>query len=172
MQKATLEEYDFSSYVGFTVTLHGIEGFRCDQCGWETISGGLINLVMTHTVIQIAQQPRRVNGPEAKFLRQTIGATQTELGTRMGTNRVTVAKWETDAQTISGRNDFILKVLVLSHLIAERLIPASFAHEVMATVRAVHSEPPSETTKVDVSGPEVCRWARELESGPKRAIAG
>jgi len=150
LRPTVLEQYDFSDYVGFEVILKGMEGFTCDTCGGETISGGLVNVVMNYTVVQIVQQPRRLNGAEARYLRHNLDATQEELGTRMGIARETVAKWECGDSTISAQHDFILRVFSLAAMIERGLVPRAYAERVMAGLRAVAVAPPGKTTSIRV----------------------
>lgn len=45
---------------------------------------------------------RPVTGAEVKRIRQALGLTQQQFADRLGVHKVTVAKWETDAQGIRG----------------------------------------------------------------------
>ena len=94
LRPTKFDVYDFSAYVGFKVTVSGVDGLKCTKCGGETVDGSLVNAVMTYTIVQIAKSPRRLNGAEARYLRHTLDVTQEELAARMGIDRVTVAKWE------------------------------------------------------------------------------
>ena len=152
-----LKTYDFSRYVGFKVTLRGMDGLRCDSCGWETIHGGMINAVLNHMVIDFAKSQRRLNRDQARYLRRCLGATQEELATRMGIVRETVAKWECGDQTISPQHDFILRVLSLTSMIAAGKISRTYAEEVMSTIRAVRLDPPNNTSSINVPGSEAMR---------------
>ncbi len=87
-----LDAFDFSDYAGFAVTVHNVDGLRCNKCHGETIPGAMINAVLNYLVVHAARQPRRLNGDEAQHLRRYMGATQQELATRMGIVRETVAK--------------------------------------------------------------------------------
>lgn len=143
-RRAVLERYDFSEYIGFEVTLSGFEGLRCDKCGDETLDGRLINIVMNHTVVQVTRQPRRLSGPEARYLRHHLAATQEELATRMGIDRVTVAKWECGDSTISTQHDYLLRGITLSSLMTLGLLPMEMARQIMVDIfGAVRSSPPS-----------------------------
>src|SRR6185312_12077997 len=81
---ATFETYDFSRYVGFKVTLSGMEGLRCEKCEWKTLPGEVINHVLNYMVIDFTRFPRRLNGEEARYLRRRLELTQEELRVRMG----------------------------------------------------------------------------------------
>src|SRR5450432_1860385 len=101
LRPVKLARYDFSDYVGFEVILSDMDGLRCDKCGAETLPGGMVNLVLNFIVVELAKQPKRLSGPEAKYLRHNLDVTQEELASRMGIVRETVAKWECGDAIIS-----------------------------------------------------------------------
>ena len=43
-----------------------------------------------------------MTGPQVKRIRQALGLTQQQFADRLGVHKVTVAKWETDAQGMRG----------------------------------------------------------------------
>jgi transcriptional regulator with XRE-family HTH domain len=45
---------------------------------------------------------QRMKGSEVKRIRQALGLTQQEFADRLGVHKVTVAKWEIDAQGMRG----------------------------------------------------------------------
>ncbi|HZL16490.1 MAG TPA: helix-turn-helix domain-containing protein [Polyangia bacterium] len=165
LHPAKLASYDFSKYVGFKVTLTGMDGLKCDKCGWETIDGHAINLAMDHMVVTFAGFPRRLNGIEASYFRRRLGVTQEELASRMGIVRETVAKWECGDQVISPQHDFILRVLSLTRMIAAGRISRNYAEKIMAEIRAVRSDPPEESSPISLSGID----AMKIAGTPARA---
>lgn len=149
LRPTTFDVYDFSAYVGFKVTVSGAEGFRCSRCGGETVDGTLLNAVMNYTIVQVAQSPRLLNGAEARFLRHTLHATQEGLAARMGIVRETVADWERGAKPISPQNDFILRALALSWMVAERLITPEHMRDVLGVnLGEVRRKPPRKRTSI------------------------
>ena len=173
---AILPKYDFSGYVGFEVMLNGMEGLRCDKCGGETLPGGLINVVLNYTIVQIVKQPRRLNGAEARYLRHSMDATQEELATRMGIARETVGKWECGGADISAQHDFVLRVFALTMLIGQGLLPAELARQIMAdTFVSVRAEPPRPATTIDVDLSDIGRMRtlaaqRKPPPAPRSAV--
>lgn len=169
-----LKAYDFSRYVGFKVTLRGMDGLKCEKCGWETIDGRMINLALNHMVIDFAKSQRRLNGDQARYLRRGLGATQEELAIRMGIVRETVAKWECGDQTISPQHDFILRVLSLTSMIAAGQIPRAHAEEIMSTIRSVRLDPPNEISSINVADINATRnaAARIPPDRERRTAAG
>jgi transcriptional regulator with XRE-family HTH domain len=172
LRPTKLASYDFSKYVGFKVTLTGMDGLKCDKCGWQTIDGRTINLAMDHMVLTFARFPRRLNGVEASYLRRKIGATQEELANRMGIVRETVAKWECGDQVISPQHDFILRVLSLTQMIAAGQISRPYAERVMAEIRAVRSDPPKESSPVSLSRIDAMEIAGIPRVRERRAATG
>ena len=172
LRPTKLASYDLSKYVGFKVNLTGIDGLKCNKCGWETIDGRAINLAMDHMVITFTGFPRRLNGVEASYLRRRIAATQEELANRMGVVRETVAKWECGDQVISPQHDFILRVLSLTHMIAAGQISRAYAEKIMTEIRAVRSDPPEEPSSVSFAGIDIMRIAGISRGDERRAAAG
>lgn len=170
LRPAKLDTYDFSRYVGFKVTLRGMDVLRCESCGWATLDGTMINTVLHRLVVDFTRFPRRLNANEAKYLRRSIDATQEELASRMGIVRETVAKWECDDQTISPQHDFILRMLALGGMVGRGLMTHEIAGEILAeNFRAVRSNPPREITPaVDMSGIGPSNY---YEQSPEKKLA-
>jgi DNA-binding transcriptional regulator YiaG len=147
---AKFPEYDFSDYIGFKVTVAEMDGLRCDQCGGETIDGGMVNAIMNLTVLKITQAPRRLDGAEARYLRQNLGVTQEELASRMGVVRETVAKWECGDTAISPQHDYILRGLTLSFLVAADQMELATMNGIMSSVfKSVRTQPPQQGTRIE-----------------------
>jgi transcriptional regulator with XRE-family HTH domain len=152
LRPVTLEKYDFSDYVGFKVMLHGIPGLRCDKCRGETIIGGVVNAALNLTLMKIFEHPGRLRADEAKFLRRNLGITQEELATRMGINRVTVAKWECGDEPISPQHDYVLRGTALAGFAALHSIPRETADKIIRSVfNGVRTLPPEAATIIDAS---------------------
>lgn len=152
LRPTKFEVYDFSDYVGFKVTVSGVDGFKCTKCGGETVDGALVNAVMNYTIVQVAKSPRLLNGTEARYLRHSLHATQEELAKKMGIDRVTVADWERGSERISPQHDFILRALAMSLMVAENLITPEYMRGVLGTnFAAVRRLPPKKRTSLDLS---------------------
>jgi putative zinc finger/helix-turn-helix YgiT family protein len=150
LRAVKIPEYDFSEYVGFKVTVAEMDGLRCDQCGGETIDGRLVNAIMNITVVKITQAPRRLDGAEARYLRQNLGVTQTELASRMGIIRGTVAKWESGDISISPQHDYILRGLTLSALVDIDQMDTATMNGIMSSVfKSVRTLPPQQGTRIE-----------------------
>jgi DNA-binding transcriptional regulator YiaG len=151
--------YDFSDYVGLNATVSNVDGFKCAKCGGETVDGALVNLVMNYTIMQVTKAPRLLNGSEARYLRRSLHATQEELADKMGIDRVTVADWERGAAQISPQHDYILRVLALGWMEAEKLITPECMREILGTVfNAVrHELPKKRMPSIALPDPNVMR---------------
>ena len=115
MKKATLKDFDLEPYLGLKVQATIVRGVRCDACGWETIAGEEINSALHRVAGMLLRQEERLETDRARYLRKYLGATQDELGKRMGVARKTVNQWETTGD-ISPQNDLVLRALVYAQL--------------------------------------------------------
>lgn len=173
LQPATLETYDFSRYVGFKVTLSGMEGLRCDKCGWGTLDGAVINHVLNYMVVDFTRFPRLLNGNEARFLRRRLELTQDELRVRMGVDRVTVAKWECGTNEISPQHDFILRLLALNGMASRGLISVESVSVILGeNFKSVQTNPPEEATFINMRGVDATRGLGPIEKYELLASAG
>ena len=151
LRRTKLAAYDFTDYIGFQVTLKDFEGLKCDKCGDETLDGRLVNAVMNFTVFQVVRQPRRLNGPEARYLRHFLDATQEDLATRMGIVRETVAKWECGDTAISSAYDYMLRGISLGAMIGSGLIHPDQARKILGdALGAIRSMPPEKGASIMV----------------------
>lgn len=145
LRAARLEDYDFTPLAGIPCRLVNAPGLRCARCGWETVTGGVINRVLDGLVVEVAQLPARLTPDLARFLRKRMRLTQQELANRMAIGRETVAKWECGMVEISSALDGNLRMIALSHLLDREKDPSS-VKRVVAAMRAldhVRTNPPA-----------------------------
>lgn len=73
--------------------------------------------------------PARLRGQEVRFIRSLLNQTQKDLADRLGTQRVTVARWEAGLQTaIPGAADRLLRFLVCTHFL-DRFLSSAASEE-------------------------------------------
>jgi DNA-binding transcriptional regulator YiaG len=173
LKPAALENYDFSGYCGFSVLLKGVPGLKCSKCSGETIDGGIINALLKIMVVEVTKVESRLPADEAKFLRRILGATQQELANRMGIARETVAKWECGEQPISPQHDLILRVIVLTPLLAKdrHLIPPNHLADLLTRLQAVRTEPPRPLPEINLENYNLRKRAREWKASGELAAA-
>lgn len=111
-----LDSFDFTPLAGIPVTLVGVPGLRCAKCKGATLEGEVINCV-THALASVlARQPERLSSAHARYLRKYLRLTQQALADRMGIARETVADWERGENVISAQHDFMLRAIVVAHM--------------------------------------------------------
>jgi DNA-binding transcriptional regulator YiaG len=120
LREVELATFDLTPYAGLPVRIRRAPGYRCDECGAETLAGYVINEVLRGLALAILEQRDRLSGEHTRYLRRFLRLKQAELADRMGVNRVTVAKWESGADAISPAHDLVLRALVVATL-AEQL---------------------------------------------------
>ncbi len=77
-----------------------------------------------------------LTGPEIRFLRKYNRWTQAELATRLGVHKITVAKWESGALTVSVANQQRLRLLFTELETFQKLqVTAPPAHKVPPPIR-------------------------------------
>lgn len=54
-----------------------------------------------------------MDGKQLRAIREKLGLTQAELADRLDVNRVTVARWETEAIAIDRRTELAVKFLAM-----------------------------------------------------------
>jgi DNA-binding transcriptional regulator YiaG len=172
LRPARFDVYDFSDYVGMKVTVSDVDGFKCTKCGGETVDGSLLNMVMNYTIMQVAKQPRRLNGAEVRYLRHSLHATQEELAHNMGINRVTLADWERGADDISPEYDYVLRGFALSWMVGADLIKPDQMREILGTVfKGVRHQPPTKRPR-GLALPNLAAMKKTmLQRGEMRACA-
>lgn len=138
LEEVRLETFDFSWYGGIPSELRGVQGLRCDSCGFTTLSGQTINRAQESLALAIANKREILNGPEARVLRGYLELTQQELAERMGITRETVARWEGGGTPLSPQHDYILRTFIFVDLKKRSLDDALGS---LDSLREVHTEP-------------------------------
>ena len=116
LMAAVLSDFDLTDYLGVRAAADRVRGLRCNRCGWETITGEMIELAVVAVAASALEMEERLPSDLGRFLRKYLGYTQLELAKRMGITRKTVNQWET-GDSISPQHDLILRALVFAHLI-------------------------------------------------------
>jgi len=147
LERVRLENFDFSAWAGMPVTLKSVPGYRCKECGGETIPGKVVNVSLWVVAIECIKMPQRLHAQFARYLRRTLEITQQELADRMSIARETVAAWECGEREISPQHDFILRSIVLQRASGDlTTIPPELRSGLLvgalSCLGSVKSEPP------------------------------
>ena len=140
MRPALLKSIDLTQDLGLPVTVHRIQGERCDKCGWQTLPGPAFEVVRRAVAVQLVQQTERLGPAQARFLRTFLGLIQQELAKRMGITRKTIVEWEGKGR-ISPQNDLLLRTLVFAHLDADKRPPGEAIDHVRTAAPKVRPAP-------------------------------
>lgn len=94
------------------VVLVGVEVRRCRECGAEEVVIPRIEALHRAIARALIGKEARLAAPEIRFLRTYLGWSTADFGSRMGTARETVSRWESGAVPIGGQADRLLRLLV------------------------------------------------------------
>lgn len=97
----------------YNVVVHDAPVEVCPNCGAEY--GGIAAPQRTfHAVADwIARRPGRLHGSEVRFLRNTMGWSQEQLGRRLGVAMETVSRWENARKPVGYQSELALRFLIL-----------------------------------------------------------
>jgi hypothetical protein len=111
-------ERDVTDLIGIPSVLTGkFTVLRCERCGEVSLPGFLLEEVAWSAVLMLLRLPRRLAGIEAQFLRKAaFMLTPQELAEKAGVAVEAVRAWEA-ARSLSPREDFELRSLVLGRLL-------------------------------------------------------
>lgn len=122
-----------------SVTLIGAPGLKCEGCKTVLVPGEIIDSLLPALAAQMAQVSD-LGADEARFLRKTLGLTQSELADTLQISRATVARWESDDGGLRGADSYALRALVGTHFID---LNRDVAEEIFASLkRAPRGGPP------------------------------
>jgi transcriptional regulator with XRE-family HTH domain len=118
LEPATFREFDASDLLGVPVILTGVVlGMTCPSCGARVVGGSVLEHAAERALLHLLENDRRLSGREARFLRKGgMGTSQTELATRLGVSRATVARWES-ARSLTAEEDFRLRGVAVGALL-------------------------------------------------------
>ncbi len=109
IMRAQNEAYLYDRY-GMKVTLLGLEVRRCGKCGdFEVVIPEVEELdrVITKALIK---KDTPLTGPEARFLRKSLGWSATDLAHYLGTTKETISRWETGKRKMNPAADRALRL--------------------------------------------------------------
>jgi transcriptional regulator with XRE-family HTH domain len=125
-----LREVDLSPVLGLPVVVPRFSGFRCGRDRSHVVLDGTLveqaRFVAAFTALEMGYL---VHADLARYLRRYMGLTQADLATKMGVERITVARWESDEHVISPQNDYVLRGIAREHLKAQLSKPWARALE-------------------------------------------
>ena len=98
------------------VVLHGVEYFKCEQCGEEYYGFG--DQESLHSLIAKALIMKKsvLRGGELKFLRTFLGLSSAILAARVGVTKETISRYEHEKYPIPKTFDLLMKSLVANKL--------------------------------------------------------
>lgn len=98
------------------VILHGVEHYRCPECGEEYFGFG--DQEKLHALIArvVITKQGILKGDELRFLRTYLGLSGIVFSERVGITKETLSRFENDKQPISKTFDLLLRALVASKL--------------------------------------------------------
>jgi DNA-binding transcriptional regulator YiaG len=135
LQPARAQSFDFSALAGLPVRVNNVASLRCDQCGYETLSGEVIESVFAKLTLVILQQPRLLRPEEMVYLRKELRLSPAELAHALDVSEALLEAWETGREAIRLEADQRLRGLVISN----RRVP-------VGTTRAEHLPPQNSMT--------------------------
>lgn len=111
------EDYIYKESGLDNVILGGITVYKCKDC--NEIMPEIPQIETLHKIIALhiigANEP--LTGKEIRFLRKEMGLSSMELAKEFGVSKVTVSRWENDAEKIGPANDKLIRLrYCLNHL--------------------------------------------------------
>jgi DNA-binding XRE family transcriptional regulator len=156
IEAKSLPERDVGRLLGLpSVLVVGAPGLSCEACGAVLTPGYVLDSLIPCLAAAIAAVSD-LGSSEARFLRKTLGLTQSELAEKLNISRPTIARWEDEKQGgLKGADSYALRALVGTHFMdidpntAERIFrslketPRGFPPEHYMVPRRDHdSHPP------------------------------
>lgn len=135
----TLRQIRFARYplntVGIDVVLVGkIVGHQCGGCRHVTVADSLVKYAIDSAVLKLLRLNRRLAGQEAAFLRHAVlGYDITGFAQWRGRSRSSIHRYE-GARSLPDNEDFVLRGLVLGHLIGDSPDPNHVIDRVLLDV--------------------------------------
>ena len=96
------------------LVLEGVAVTKCAACGESAVA--IPRLARIHTAIARAllTSPRRLSGPQFRFLRKQLGFSGEELAKYLHTDKTKISKWERDEDPIGPATDRLMRLVVHS----------------------------------------------------------
>lgn len=94
------------------LVLQGVEVTECDRC--ETVEVSLPHLSRIHRAValHLTKSPRRLTGPQFRFLRKHLGLSGDQLAGYLHTDKTKISKWEREEDAIGPSSDRLVRLLV------------------------------------------------------------
>lgn len=111
------EDYLYKESGLDNVSLGGITVYKCKDC--NEIMPEIPRIEDLHKIIalRIIETNEPLTGKEIRFLRKDMGLSSVELAKQFGVSKVTVSRWENDAEKIGSANDKLIRLrYCLNHL--------------------------------------------------------
>src|SRR5919109_5024054 len=109
VEKST-EDYPYKESGLDNVILGGIKVYRCKDCNEVMPEIPQIDTLHKLIALHIIKKNEPLTGKELKFLRKEMGLSSVELAKQFGVNKVTVSRWENDAEKIGPANDKLIRL--------------------------------------------------------------
>src|SRR5687768_203907 len=90
---------------GWTITVMDTIVTRCCTCGEETIGYQSAGLLMKAIAAAVINKPKRLAGPEIRFLRDHHGMPAEEFAEMLGVSPGQLSRWENGKESVGVAND-------------------------------------------------------------------
>jgi len=95
-------------------SLPGVTLWRCANCGEHEIVIEDLEGLNRFVALVLVKKPARLSGPEVRFLRKSMGWSQSDFANKMGVDKSTVSRWEQpDGEAIGNASDRLLRLMVV-----------------------------------------------------------
>lgn len=96
------------------VVLQGIDVVECGSCGHREVM--IPHLAKIHRAIALGlvNSPRRLTGPQFRFLRKYLGHSGELLAKHLHTDKTKISKWERGEDAIGPVSDRLMRLLVVA----------------------------------------------------------
>lgn len=109
-----LPEPDVGPTLGLTsVVVRNLAAYKCDACEDMLVPGPMLEAISAMVVRELLTHSFPLGGVEVRFLRKAAGLTQLELAARLGIDRVSVARWESeDNRHLAGPESIAVRAVI------------------------------------------------------------
>lgn len=113
MTLRALAEYDVGPTLGLpSVVVRNLPAFRCASCEDVLIPGPALEALSAMVVRELLTHSFPLGGVEVRFLRKAVGLTQLEIAARLGIDRVSVARWESEEKQLAGPESIAVRAVI------------------------------------------------------------
>lgn len=152
MTFGAIAEHDLGGTLGLiSVVVRNLPAFVCASCEDVLVPGPVLEQMSSMVVRELLTHSFPLGGVEVRFLRKAAGLTQLELASRLGVDRVTIARWESgEKEHIGGPESIAVRAVIgavegspVRAQPVETLRHAPEAHPRSIVLDAPSSPPPS-----------------------------